>query len=351
MGAVAPIPSSPIDIVDTAELDQLAEVIQLRSAVAVPEAAAAWDLLLPLAVGAKVETTLLSNEHWNNFWIGMGGRLTDAWNWTTHHLWGQPGVSQHQLQQSMQLSLHLGMRFSRQLFSKGFAKSMALGNMAVKGVSTVARQVLNLNHKVDLLRQDLLGRILRAIQAAERYTDQRLSRYAHDVNNRFSYERDLARRWVHQEVEQPLERRLHRLEDNLGKLGTTLEAKIRRDVHADLLAQLAPIALTVGHLAPQVAKLAKEAEECTEPMCETVGPKSDWGKLLKRFSPAAFWLLLAELAREDPHALETAAEDLASVLGPVLETWTMAWLGLSGGDRHEAERKAAQVIGRPPLGL
>jgi len=48
--------------------------------------------------------------------------------------------------------------------------------------------------------------------------------------------------------------------------------------------KVAPIISAVQNLEDRVTKLETEASECTEPMCEAMGPKTDVGKLLKNLN-------------------------------------------------------------------
>ena len=69
--------------------------------------------------------------------------------------------------------------------------------------------------------------------------------------------------------------------------------------HSDAAAQVAKLAgevgVTVGPIRAAVAALQTESEDCTQPMCETLGPKTDLGKLLKALKFAADAAFLAEL--------------------------------------------------------
>ena len=88
---------------------------------------------------------------------------------------------------------------------------------------------------------------------------------------------------------------------------------------ASIAAHLKPITSALSALKSQVDKLQTENDECTEPMCETVGPKSDWGKLLKKYAPAAILALIAAAILTDPEEAERAAVDSAQVLGPPIQ--------------------------------
>lgn len=106
-----------------------------------------------------------------------------------------------------------------------------------------------------------------------------------------------------------------------------VNARLQRDIMAataaataaSIAAHLKPITSALSALKSQVDKLQTENDECTEPMCETVGPKSDWGKLLKKYAPSAILALIAAAILTDPEEAERAAVDSAQVLGPPIQ--------------------------------
>jgi len=117
-------------------------------------------------------------------------------------------------------------------------------------------------------------------------------------------------------------------------------------VHNEALTRAAAIA----GIAAAAAAAASWIDDCGEPMCQVTGPKTDWGKWLKLFGPLALWAMLAAVAAEDPHAMETLAQDLGRALGPTLEAWTAG--ALIGGSGFPAQPgNVGGAIGKNPLGL
>lgn len=108
------------------------------------------------------------------------------------------------------------------------------------------------------------------------------------------------------------ERARNYADDAVGVLGT------------HTLAQLVPLTLAVR-------ALETESEECVKPMCETLGPKTDLGKLLKGAKIAAELAALTAILSMDAgdiagliHAvtsrLSTVVDDVEQFLGPGGET-------------------------------
>lgn len=67
----------------------------------------------------------------------------------------------------------------------------------------------------------------------------------------------------------------------------------------------------VAPVAVAVKALVQESEDCVKPMCESMGPKTDLGKLLKLANVAAFAALLAQLAALRADGLEGLVGDVA----------------------------------------
>ena len=118
---------------------------------------------------------------------------------------------------------------------------------------------------------------------------------------------------------------------------------------ATVAAHLRPITQALSALQSQVGKLQTENDECTQPMCETLGPKTDWGKLLKRFAPKAIFALLALIAAEHPDEVAKVSAELGAALGPVLETAVAASLIPLGPSPVSQPSQVGGAIGGLPL--
>lgn len=90
-------------------------------------------------------------------------------------------------------------------------------------------------------------------------------------------------------------------------------------VHADLLAKLAPVAAAATAALNLARQTAKWVDDCGVPMCDTVGPKTDVGKWLKRLNIAASAALLAEIASWDEGDVERLIKSLGTIGNGVIE--------------------------------
>jgi len=170
--------------------------------------------------------------------------------------------------------------------------------------------------------------------AAEAYADKvgaNTRKYAHDVA---AQAQSNAQRYTHDEI--------HSLEAQLPHL-------IGPAVAAAIATHLAPITKALASLKGQVDKLQTENDDCTEPMCETVGPKSEWGKLLKKYAPSAILALIAAAILTDPEEAERAAVDAAEVLGPPIQKIIEAVLIPLGHGPITQPGEITSALGLPPI--
>lgn len=216
--------------------------------------------------------------------------------------------------------------------------SMLIGEIGSLG-SILEKQIIDLSTMTDALYHDAVSQIDAAKQWA---LEQIIAGDAFTLNN--------ANRWATDHIGAPLLEQLGQIKDQLTHYVDAKTAAAVGTAAAFTTATVAPILKDVQAL--KAAQAAQQAlnDECTTPMCEVVGPKTDWGKWLKRFGPLAIWAMLAAVAAEDPHAVESLATELADTLGPVLETWVGTFAFGSGGFPSQPG-KVGGAIGGNPLGL
>lgn len=106
----------------------------------------------------------------------------------------------------------------------------------------------------------------------------------------------ITQKWATDNIHTPLSEDLAAEKANRIAQVDDLKLSIPGIVH-DIIAGagLAPAA-TVAALAGEVAKLTQESTDCTQPMCDTMGPNTNLGKLLKALQLAADAALFAEIA-------------------------------------------------------
>lgn len=294
-----------------------------------------------VAAGAKLETTLLQNQGWDNFWIHAGGKLSDAWHAAGNFLFGggSSGPSLQTVADLINLGMHTTMRGVRQLTGQIDAKRIAGDEKLRQQGNTLAKlsRARAVNAHNELLHVDHNAHV-RETQL-QQWTDARVHNAGVAADARTDAKIAALQEWTITHIAQPLSDRLDQT--------TVVAQQARVSAHnaglrVDSLAATVGAAVALLHqMEPQLAKVLTETEQCTEPMCDYMGPKSDWGKLLKQFGPKLIWALLAELAALHPDEVEKVAEKLAGGLGPVLEHFAEAWIGIlpggTGGDVQTVE--------------
>lgn len=87
---------------------------------------------------------------------------------------------------------------------------------------------------------------------------------------------------------------------------------------AGVLAQIAPVATVAAAAQASARAIQTWQDECGQPMCDTMGPKTDLGKLLKMIQAGALLAMLAELAGADFEDVENVITTVARTVGGVI---------------------------------
>lgn len=134
----------------------------------------------------------------------------------------------------------------------------------------------------------------------------------------------------------------------VNALRKQLPAMITAGATAAIAAHLAPVTRALTAIEARLKPLEAEAEDCVKPMCEDIGPSTDWGKFFHAFKEAAFFAALAEFAGADVGDIEAAAVKVAELLGPVLETWLEAYVGILPGGSGRSPGVVTDTLGKLP---
>lgn len=144
--------------------------------------------------------------------------------------------------------------------------------------------------KIRHLQEEVAG--LSTIAA---YEEQQIGGLRETIFDAARFETAYLQDWVTRTVTEPLLRAI--VEQRQYTDASILKASrnVLDQAHVDAVAQAAPAIAAVGALAPVVSQLAQESEDCVKPMCSTMGPNTDLGKLLKGLSLAASLAAIADL--------------------------------------------------------
>lgn len=126
-------------------------------------------------------------------------------------------------------------------------------------------------------------------------------------------------RWAEDNIYLPLydQIQLHAIEQRqyTDDVATVLHVDTTQQVHDEQQQRIAALLL----LAQQVNRLQVEQDECTQPMCDVMGPKTDLGKFLKALQFAAGAATLAELAALDKDGIESLLRGLQHLASGVID--------------------------------
>ncbi len=151
--------------------------------------------------------------------------------------------------------------------------------------------------------------------------EDQLATLRHDMNLADQFVSGADRAWATDHI-------LHPLEETIFNVAADVPVQVEHGLeaaknYADMRVGVLGIAV-LGALQPlqqAVQALQQESTACTQPMCETMGPKTDLGKFLKALNVAADVALIASLLSLNEAQLvsliQSGAVHLAGVVGDV----------------------------------
>lgn len=343
-----PVVTDPAPVIDEGGLRLIMGGLSESAELAAPEAIGALPAVAIVAAGAKLETALLNNQHWDDFWIAQGARLNNVWHSLGNFLFHRGNApSLDTVNQLIQLSMHVNMRAARQLVTTLASHSVAVESRLYKGVLSVAKGVDALQRwtvaRTTQVQNQAHAELTTVAGSLERYADGK----AHDALVGAHTLDAALRAELIRDVINPIKSDLAKLQHSV-QTGAGSVASLSTLIHTHVLPELATATAAAAAAKALATKAQEWEDDCGEPMCETVGPKTNWGKLFKRFDAALLWALLAAIAAESPEEIEHAAEDFARLIGPPLDRWASSWLGLSDDDRAAATREVGGDVGSIP---
>lgn len=350
MTAAVPLPTpSPLDIIPLESFEGLLTAAGEALAEAAPLALAEAS---PLAIGLGgvwVTNRLLQWKAWDHFWLGVGATLNNVWHTAAGFLFGVgAGLSADTVGQMIQLATHVSIRATRQLVGSLASKTIASINLIDHGLRWVAASlnanVTSLSHRIG---QAITFARAEAL-SAERYADARVHAATDALAALTALEVNALRAELLRDVITPLRSEVVALGQLVRPVVVDVEG-IKDLLGHNVLPNLAKALATAGLAATLAHAVTTWVDDCGEPMCQNVGPKTDWGKLFHRFEPAALWALLAAVGAISPGEIERASEDFARLIGPPLARWAEGWLGLRPEDVGGAAQEVGHDVGKLPF--
>lgn len=282
--------------------------------------------------GAVIETKLLQNKQWDDLWTSAGAQIEGVWHSVYGYLNPPAKPSSADVKRMIDARAALTAEHARQVSTAHTAVELALasvmhaehqariGMQNVQGertrlAYTEAVQVANTNYVKAVAHANALDAQRGKVTIQQIAANTRSER-AHAVDT----------------IQKPLQTQALKTQAQLDTLQKNLGTLIAAAVAAETAARISPIMKTITNIQSRLAPLEQEATDCVQPMCDTIGPKTDAGKLLKSVNVLKWLAAFAALETMDVKTLERLAGTFAEGEGAVGD-----WVATKILDELEAE--------------
>lgn len=140
----------------------------------------------------------------------------------------------------------------------------------------------------------------------------------HDMLAGFAFNSAADRQWATDHIFRPLQEDIFREALRANAAIDESANAVRSYVDAHDIAQSLHFASLVAPLAVAVKALQTESEQCTQPLCEVLGPKTDLGKLLKGLKVATELAALTALLNMNEQDLANVITQVTGRLGAIV---------------------------------
>lgn len=290
------------------------------AAAAAPAVAAVGAVGAVVAGGVIVDEVLLHWKPWNQFWGHVGSNVSNWYHDASDFLFGAVGgVTIDTVHALVQLSLAGANKLSRELFVQGSAVAHAGIQILAKGVDAVRVQVHGILSSLTHLVAVDAANLLRAEAYTQSHVQNAIALALADAKSLDLRVIQNVETWVRTDVANPVLREIAKVDGKIDSLSDSLGRLIKTAADEIVGAKIAGILATLAALGTTVAGLTAEMAECVEPMCETMGPRTDLGKLLSKLSVLKWAAILAALEATSVKDLEHLAEAVGGTEGKIGE--------------------------------
>lgn len=161
----------------------------------------------------------------------------------------------------------------------------------------------------------------------------------HDTAQGFQYNSAADRAWATDNIFRPLYESMFAARAQTVTDIKNESDRLHRKVNDEQAVAHQSIRADILPVASAVSALQQFKDECAQPMCETMGPKTDLGKALKALNTAATAALLLQLASMSRGDIENLIESITGRAGGILDVLGdlfVGGLGDLGGTLAEA---------------
>lgn len=262
--------------------------------------------------GAYIETKLLQNKQWDDMWLSAGAHIEGIWHGVYNFLNPPSKPSSADVKRMIDARAALTAEHARQVSTAHTAVELALASVMhaehvarvgdrnvagsrIRAAYTEAVKVANANYVKAVSHANALDKA-RAKVTLQQIAQNTTAERQHAVDT----------------IQRPLSTQALKTQAQLENFQKSIGALIAASVAAETAARITPIMKTLANIQARLAPLEKEAENCVQPMCDVVGPKTDVGKLLKSVNVAKWLAAFAALETMDVKTLERIAGTIAA---------------------------------------
>lgn len=198
-----------------------------------------------------------------------------------------------------------------------------LGSALTDEVIRARTDAITLGHMIEALGGAVYDGLGAVLAGAETYADRLVNGVLDALIN------DIAgvQTWAIDNIANPLLQEIERAQvDTLDRVEGAI-ADVQDWVRSELNTETAERVLAVAGVAAAVASIATWVDECGAPMCEEVGPNSDFSKLWKLLSTSALLAELLSLEQETFATLESDVQAMARKLVGIAEDFDTFFVG------------------------
>lgn len=141
---------------------------------------------------------------------------------------------------------------------------------------------------------------------------------------------DLLETWAIDNIYHPLLTDIGRVEADVWDAARWVSAEAEAYARDLVDSEAFRRALAIAGVAAAVGAITTWVEECGDPMCQTIGPKTDLGKILKGLQFAADLALITELANMDEAKLAALLRTIAAKAGALVSEFETGFV--QGGE-------------------
>lgn len=246
-------------------------------------------------------------------WSDVSGWVSDAWHGITGFFSGGFTMGWDEVKSLVDVALQYEQTAWASFVSTLESWVNETTSFLEDAISAAEGLAISISIDVWMELQTAIDNLGAAVIGAVYGIDQALARQWWDTVQAIDNAEANLRTWAIDNIYHPL---LQDVWNTISVLDTEIKADVRaleREIAGLDVGDIAGLAARLGALAAAVAAVTTWVEDCGAPMCEQMGPKTDWSKLLKVLNVAGMLALLTSIGGLTEAELEQLAANVASI--------------------------------------